>query len=367
MRRGILCILLVIACGMPAFAEGKDEGGVAMDKITYSTYWGYQHPEAVAAFEDLFKKDTGVTLEVISVAKDRWQDKIAGHVRVRGCRGLHAAGGRHPSIPVEAGVPGAPRCLHRQAPRLQAAQEGKAAGLPRRPVHGEDHRDGGLRGRVDELLGPAGLAGQARPEDAEIHGRDRRRARGVQEQCVQARSRGQGNHTDDGLQFRLAARRALARLGLLQRGDEEGRQVPGLQPDPRFQGVPGLDEGSLRAGTARQGDADHRVRRRAEQERDRRGRIVRHVGGHRRCLHEGHAGQQDRRPHGSRAAVQDQEGGVRPFLRPPHGRLRHQRQDAESRSSCSTRSSTGSSCRTTGSSPRAAGSRVSTSRWSTAS
>ncbi len=34
----------------------------------------------------------------------------------------------------------------------------------------------------------------------------------------------------DGLQFRLAARRALARLGMLQRGDAEGRQVPGLQP-----------------------------------------------------------------------------------------------------------------------------------------
>jgi putative aldouronate transport system substrate-binding protein len=76
MRRGILCILLVIACGMLAFATGKDEGGVAMDKITYSTYWGYQTPEPVAAFQALFKKDTGVTLEVISVAKDRWQDKV---------------------------------------------------------------------------------------------------------------------------------------------------------------------------------------------------------------------------------------------------------------------------------------------------
>jgi hypothetical protein len=34
MRRGILCILLVIACGMFAFATGKDEGGAAMEKIT---------------------------------------------------------------------------------------------------------------------------------------------------------------------------------------------------------------------------------------------------------------------------------------------------------------------------------------------
>ncbi len=48
-----------------------------MEKITYSTYWGYQQPEAVEAFQNQFKKDTGVTLEVISVAKDRWQDKVA--------------------------------------------------------------------------------------------------------------------------------------------------------------------------------------------------------------------------------------------------------------------------------------------------
>lgn len=78
MRRGILCIVLVIACGVLVFAEpGKETSGVAMTKITYSTYWGYQVPEAVAAFQNLFKKDTGVDLEVISVAKDRWQDKVA--------------------------------------------------------------------------------------------------------------------------------------------------------------------------------------------------------------------------------------------------------------------------------------------------
>jgi putative aldouronate transport system substrate-binding protein len=77
MRRVTMCILFALACGVLAFATGGGEApGKAMEKITYSTYWGYQTPEPVAAFEALFKKDTGVTLEVISVAKDRWEDKI---------------------------------------------------------------------------------------------------------------------------------------------------------------------------------------------------------------------------------------------------------------------------------------------------
>lgn len=77
MRRAIVCIVLVIAGGLLAFATPGSEKAPAMTKITYSTYWGYQTPEPVAAFQALFKKDTGVDLEIISVAKDRWQDKIA--------------------------------------------------------------------------------------------------------------------------------------------------------------------------------------------------------------------------------------------------------------------------------------------------
>ena len=77
MRRMTVCLLFAVACCVLAFASGGGEAqGKAMEKITYSTYWGYQQPEAVEAFQNQFKKDTGITLEVISVAKDRWEDKI---------------------------------------------------------------------------------------------------------------------------------------------------------------------------------------------------------------------------------------------------------------------------------------------------
>jgi putative aldouronate transport system substrate-binding protein len=82
MKRSAIWILVLAAGCVCAFAAGETESkpavkAPAMEKITYSTYWGYQVPEAVEAFQNQFKKDTGVTLEVISVAKDRWQDKIA--------------------------------------------------------------------------------------------------------------------------------------------------------------------------------------------------------------------------------------------------------------------------------------------------
>jgi len=79
MKRGLVCIPILALCGVMAFAKGTTEqkpAGKAMDKITYGTWIFYQNPDKEAAFEAQFKKDTGVTLELVNFAKARWEDKV---------------------------------------------------------------------------------------------------------------------------------------------------------------------------------------------------------------------------------------------------------------------------------------------------
>jgi putative aldouronate transport system substrate-binding protein len=85
MKRVTVFILVLAVCGVIAFAEGASEkrpaaatgaAKPAMDTITYGTWIYYQNPDSEAAFEALFKKNTGVTLDVVSFAKASWEDKV---------------------------------------------------------------------------------------------------------------------------------------------------------------------------------------------------------------------------------------------------------------------------------------------------
>lgn len=79
MKKTMVLILALVLCGAFAFAGGTTEqkpAAKAMDKITYGTWHFYQNPDKEAAWEAQFKKDTGVTLEIVNFTKDKWDDKI---------------------------------------------------------------------------------------------------------------------------------------------------------------------------------------------------------------------------------------------------------------------------------------------------
>jgi len=79
MKKSVVLVLILALCGTLVFAKGTTEqkpAGKAMEKITYGTWIYYQNPDSETALEAIFKKDTGVTLEVMSFAKDRWEDKL---------------------------------------------------------------------------------------------------------------------------------------------------------------------------------------------------------------------------------------------------------------------------------------------------
>jgi ABC-type glycerol-3-phosphate transport system substrate-binding protein len=77
MKKGLIVIVVLILSGVAAFATGTEEPMEAgMEKITYSCYYYYQLPDAQKAFEDYFLETTGVEMEVVSVPKDDWEDKI---------------------------------------------------------------------------------------------------------------------------------------------------------------------------------------------------------------------------------------------------------------------------------------------------
>jgi putative aldouronate transport system substrate-binding protein len=83
MKKICICLLSAVLSSTTAFASGKKEAQPAigaqpktMEKITYGTYHFYQRPEEEQAYCAAFKKDTGVTLEIVNFAKTDWDVKL---------------------------------------------------------------------------------------------------------------------------------------------------------------------------------------------------------------------------------------------------------------------------------------------------